>query len=73
VPSGASTGELEALERFETEYGIEVNSLSDEEYQEIKEIQLEVTRAWRDESEMAERIIDSYLEFAERMGFLDVD
>jgi TRAP-type mannitol/chloroaromatic compound transport system substrate-binding protein len=65
--------DIEALERFETEYGIEVNSLSDEEYQEIKEIQLEVTRAWRDESEMAQRIIDSYLEFAERMGFLDVD
>ena len=63
--------DIAALERFENEYGIAVTSLSDEEYAEVLEISLEVTEAFRGESEFAQRIIDSYLDHMRHMGVID--
>ena len=60
-----------ALERFQSEFGIEVASLSDEEVAEVQQMALEVTEAYRDESEMSARLIDSYLDHMRLMGALD--
>lgn len=63
--------DVEALDLFESEAGIEVTSLSAEEREEIQSVALEVTEAYRDESELSARLIDSYLDHMRTMGVID--